>query len=118
MFVLTIASLLVGLAGGVYLAASYLPPLAQTREGAIATWVVRILFGCAVAWTCLQIYSTVHAFVYLGHFEGVGGAIERRSNILTDAVQSVLLLGSLLVGSASIVYLLAPTETSESAAGS
>jgi hypothetical protein len=113
MFPLTIASLVVGLGGGVYLAAAFLPPLARTREGAIATWIVRVLFGCAVAWTCFEIYSTVHAYVNLGHTESIRSLGERRSEILTGMVQSVLLLGSLLVGSASIVYLLAPTDTSE-----
>jgi hypothetical protein len=76
----------------------------------IATWIVRILFGCSMAWTCSEIYSTVHAFVELHSVEGAGGLVEQRSEILTRAVQSVLTLGSLLLGSASIVYLLAPTE--------
>jgi hypothetical protein len=109
-FALTIASLVLGLAGGVYAAIRFLPPLASTREGTMATWVVRLLFGCAVAWTAQEIYVAVHQYAYLGSDTGLGSIGSTRAEILKSTVESTLLLGSLLVGSASIVYLLAPAD--------
>ena len=94
-----------------YLAARFLPPLAETREGAIATWVVRVLFGGAVAWAALQIYFMIHAYATYGHREQpfpLAGS--DKTEILTSTVESILLLGGLLVGAASVVYLLGPTE--------
>ena len=113
MFGLSIACLAVGTASGVYLAVRFLPPLARTREGVIAAWVVRVLFGSAVGWIALQIYFMIYAYANYGHREPGSIPIPTtgKTAILTSTVESILLIGSLLVGSASIVYLLAPTES-------
>jgi hypothetical protein len=112
-FGLSIACLAVGAAGGAYLAARFLPPLAQTREGVIATWVVRVLFGSAAGWIALQVYFMIYAYANYGHREPGSIPIPTtgKTEILTSTVQSILGLGGLLVGSASVVYLLAPTES-------
>jgi hypothetical protein len=56
MLILTVASLVLGFATGTYIAFRFLPPLADTNEGLIATWIVRLLFGCALAWACSEVY--------------------------------------------------------------
>ncbi len=114
MFGLSIACLVVGAAGGGYLAARFLPPLAQTREGVIATWVVRTLFAGAVAWTALQLYFMIYGYVNLHHEAGFPARISGdKTEILTGTVQSILLYSAILVGSASVIYLLAPTDGAE-----
>ena len=105
----TIISLVLGLAGGLFLAVRFLPPLAPTREGIIATGLVRLLFAFAVSWTCVQIYLAVHAYAVFQP-QGAFGVYER-SEILTHAVESILMPGAVLVGLAAVVFLLAPTET-------
>ncbi len=109
MFGPTIACLVVGLAVGTWSAWRYLPPLAATREGAIAAWVVRGFFGCAVAWAAMQIYYAVHAYATL-HPHGEFTRFENRSEILTSTFQSIALLDGLLIGAAAVIYLLAPVQ--------
>ena len=117
MFGLSIACLVVGAAGGVYLAARFLPPLASTQEGVIATWIVRVFFAGAVAWIAVQLYFMIHAYANL-HREGAGFPLpgDDKSQILTSTLQTILLYGGLLVGAASIIYLLAPTDDTSAAA--
>jgi hypothetical protein len=113
-FGLSIACLVVGAAGGGYLAARFLPPLARTTEGVIATWVVRVLFAGAVAWTALQLYFMIYGYVNLHHEGGFPARISGdKTEILTGTVQQILLYGAILVGSASIIYLLAPTDDAD-----
>jgi hypothetical protein len=114
MFGPTIACLVLGLAAGIWSARRYLPALAPTREGTIASWVVRCLFGCAVAWAALQIYLAVHAYANLHSDEFFPHSSDNRSEILIEMVQSILLQGGLLLGSAAVVYLLAPPARTES----
>ncbi len=112
MFGLSIACLVVGAVGGGYLAARLLPPLASTREGVIATWIVRVLFGGAVAWIALQFYFMIHGYATSHRDEGFSFDGDN-TEILVNAVQQILLYGALLVGSASVIYLLAPTDDAE-----
>jgi hypothetical protein len=111
MFGPTIACLVLGLAAGVWAAAHSLPPLADTREGLIATWLVRGLVGCALAWAAVQIYYTIHAYVNLHSNELFPRSGQNRSEILSLTVQSILLLDGILIGAAAIIYLLAPVGT-------
>jgi hypothetical protein len=109
-FALTIVTLVLGFAGGMYVSLRYLPPLAGTREGTIATWTVRLLVACAAAWTAVTIYDMVHEYATLsgpGHVEFLGSS---KAGILRDTVQSILQLDGLLIGAAGIIYLLAPAE--------
>ncbi|HXD53906.1 MAG TPA: hypothetical protein VN618_04055 [Solirubrobacteraceae bacterium] len=108
MFGPTIACLVLGLAAGMWSAARYLPPRAQTEEGVIATWLVRGLIGCALAWAAVQIYFAIHAYANLhsdGTFPRLGAS---RTEILSETVQSILLLDGLLIGVAAVVHLLTP----------
>jgi hypothetical protein len=104
-FALTIATLVLGLAAGIYVSARFLPPLAKTREGAIATWTVRVLIGCATAWAAVSIYDMIHAYATDVSREGGFPASLDKSEILKSAVESIF-----LIGSAGIIYLLAPAE--------
>ncbi len=109
MFALTITTLVIGLAAGVYLAIRFLPPLASTREGVVAEWTVRILIGCATGWAASTIYEAVHAYVYL-HGNTLTPALSNddTTEILRSTVQNILLVDSLLIGFAGAIYLLAP----------
>jgi hypothetical protein len=91
MLILMAAALALGFTAGTYLAFRFLPPLADTREGLIATWIVRLLFGCAGAWACSELYYVVRAYVGLSRIDGSFQSLsEIRSNILTGAVKSIL----------------------------
>jgi hypothetical protein len=109
-FALTITMLVLGLGAGLYAAARFLPPLAETREGAIATWTVRALVGGATAWTALALYDLIHAYVTSTQREGSMPVTIDKAEVLQTTVQSILLLDSLLIGAAGIIYLLAPTD--------
>lgn len=116
MFAITITSLVVGFAIGVLLAWRFLPPLATTREGVLATWLVRILFGLGISWSCLQVYYAIHSYVSLTSREAILGLGESRSDILSRAVSSILMPGALLVGLSAAIFLLAPTDLTKSPA--
>jgi hypothetical protein len=104
----TIICLVAGLAGGLFLTIRFLPPLAHTDEGVIATWLVRVLLGLGTAWTVVQIYLAIHAYAV---FQPQGAfGVYARSEILTHAVESILMPGAIVVGLAAVVFLLAPTE--------
>jgi hypothetical protein len=72
-----------------------------------------VLFGSAAGWIALQVYFMIYAYANYGHREPGSIPIPTtgKTEILTSTVQSILGLGGLLVGSASVVYLLAPTES-------
>ncbi len=105
-FALTIISLLVGLGAGLYLTIGFLPALAATFEGTLATWLVRVLVALAASWTCVQIYLAIHAYA-IGVPPGIYATYER-SEILTHAVESILMPAAVLVALAAVVFLLAP----------
>ena len=69
-----------------------------------------MLIGCATAWAAVSIYDMIHA--YATHLSREGGfpASLDKSEILKSAVESIFLIGSLLIGSAGIIYPLAPAE--------
>jgi hypothetical protein len=105
-FALTITTLVLGFAAGMYAAISYLPPLAETREGVITTWTVRALIACATAWTAVEIYDLIHAYAT---FTFQLGNITR-AELLNETVHSIFTLSGLLIAAAAIVYLLAPAD--------
>jgi len=112
MFGISIACLVVGFAATVYACARYVPPLAARREGAIATWFVRVLMGSAVAWAALQTYCAIYSFAHVdataGRFPPVIGVT--RIQILDATVATILPLSGLLAAGAAIIYLLSPTD--------
>jgi ABC-type xylose transport system permease subunit len=109
-FALTITTLVLGLAAGIFLAVRFLPPLADGRDGQIATWVVRVLIGCAVAWAAEQIYFGIHTYATGNIREAAESASFDKSSVLTGTVQSILLIDSLLIGFAGAIYLLGPPQ--------
>jgi len=114
-FALSIIFALGGFAAGVYLTYRFVPPLRDTREGTIASWIVRALTGAALSWAALELYFCIYAFANFSptnEFRGpiVNGA---RTEILTETLRSIFLLSGLLLAAAAIVYLLAPAEDQE-----
>jgi hypothetical protein len=117
-FPLSIIFSLGGFAAGVYLTYRFVPPLRDTREGAIAAWIVRGLTGAAFSWAALELYFCIYAFANLNHTNEFRGPIVNgaRSEILTHTVHSIFLLSGLLFAAAAIVYLLAPAGDEETPA--
>jgi hypothetical protein len=93
---------------GLWLAARFEPALADTREGRIATWVVRILVGAALAVIVVQIYLTVETLRQSDLFDGRGP--DFRGLTVGNAASSALFdAGLLLAAAAAGVHLLAPS---------
>lgn len=109
-FGLSITFVIAGFLAGMYLVYRFVPPLAATREGVIASWVVRAFVGAAFGWTAFHLYLGIYAFVnYADNNNGVfplpNGS---RTEILLAVMQPIFSLGGLLIAAATIIYLLAP----------
>jgi hypothetical protein len=92
-----------GLAGG-WLVWWYIPDLRPTREGRIATWIVRVLVGSAVGLAALQIYLAIH-----NDTQNIGGSqSERAASVIAQIVTGVIPVSGILLALAAIVYLLGP----------
>jgi hypothetical protein len=113
-FLLSIIFSLGGFAAGVYLTYRFVPPLRGTREGTIASWIVRVLTGAALSWAALELYFCIYAFAKFRPNEFRGPVVTGgRTEILTHALHSIFLLSGLLLAAAAIVYLLAPAGDEE-----
>jgi heme/copper-type cytochrome/quinol oxidase subunit 2 len=112
MFGVSIACVVVGFLAGTYLVYRFVPPLAATREGIIALWVVRTLVGVALSWAVLQVYFGIYAFV---NYPDAGRFMPpvpsgSRAEILTSTLEPIFLLSGLLTAAATVIYLLAPVR--------
>jgi hypothetical protein len=114
-FLLSIILSLGGFAAGVYLTYRFVPPLRDTREGTIASWIVRVLIGAALSWAALELYFCIYAFANFSRTNEFRGPIVNgaRTAILTQTVHSIFLLSGLLLAAAAIVYFLAPAGDEE-----
>jgi hypothetical protein len=91
-----------GLAGGVAVARRLLPPLPSGPASGVASWMVGVLLGAAVAVVGLQAHDLIRALRDDSSFFGDSDA-QAISYFATNALH----LGGLLFGLAAIVYLLA-----------
>lgn len=117
-FGLSIAFVIAGFLAGMYLVYRFAPPLAATREGVIASWIVRTLVGAAFGWTAFHLYLGIYAFVnYADNNNGVFPVPNgSRTEILLAVMQPIFSLGGLLIAAATVICLLAPlgeTETDD-----
>jgi hypothetical protein len=97
------------LGAGVTAAARWLPDLAVGPRGGLAFFVVCGLLGAAAGIIGLRIYSIANS---IGEFKSLGNG-----EIVADGLADMLWEAGLLLGLATLIYLLAPAaETVEESA--
>jgi hypothetical protein len=98
---------------GLWLAARFEPALADTREGRIATWVVRILAGAALAVIVVEIYLTVETLHQADFYDGHNQDL--RGLTIGNSMSTALFEAGLLLAAAAGVHLLAPSADAAAA---
>jgi hypothetical protein len=99
-----------GFLAGYAAARRFVPPLAPTREGRLAWWIVMVLAGASVGVVVDQVWMGIRSLTEID-----GGDLQPhlREQIVTSTLGSVLLQGGALLALSAIIYLLAPTDPAE-----
>ena len=100
-----------GFAGGVPLAARLLPPLAATREGRLATVLVRILLGAAFALLFVSVWELANDLNAFKELEGDRPLPTGR--VVAEQLGALLYEVGVLLGLAGAIQLLAPLPEPE-----
>lgn len=96
-----------GFAVGALLTFRYAPPLARTREGVVAAVVVCALVGAAVGLAAMNVYVTIVSIAHLPPSAG-GNGPDASAELLRSLIVALATETAVLLGLATVVYLLAP----------
>jgi hypothetical protein len=93
---------------GVYAGRRFVPPLAASIQGRIASWIVAALAGAAAGVTVDALWVAARTLTQVsGQPAGPIGLAEQ---VITSTAQQILLQAGALIALAAIVYLLGPTD--------
>ena len=109
MILVPIVLMVLGFAGGLYLASRFAPPLADTRTGRVSSSVVDLLAGLAIAVLLLDLFNAVRAITN-GVFDGWDAA-----DALARELSGAFWSAGTLIALAAAVHLLAPPPDEDEA---
>jgi hypothetical protein len=98
--------------GGVFIATRWLPDLAVGPVGGMAYFVVCGLIGAALGLLGLRVFLIVEQL----KSRGFGSFGDLKATLLAEGLATILFESGLVLGTAAIVYLLAPSREQSNAA--